>query len=267
MKDYYHLLVDQLKELDDLIRKSDMTIRKYEENKVDYPRYYSSKDKGIDQFYKKEDKKRVYVRVSERETVKKALQKEYDYKVNEKLHEMRKRLLSFLKGYNVSEINKIYESMGEVKKKLVKPIVCSDEEFVANWLREHKSDENYMVDGRIYKTEAGEMVRSKSEKILADLFYKNGIPYVYEMNLKLRDGSICVPDFTLLKIKERKTVYWEHFGIADDPNYAVKTLNKLYKYENNGIVLGRELIISFESARMAFDISQIQAKINKVFFE
>ncbi len=267
MKDYSQLLLKQLNELDDLIKKSETAVRKYSDDNNEFSHYYSSKCRGYGQFYKMVDGKRNYIKASEQECVKKALQKEYDYKVNEKLHEMRKRLLSFLKGYNVSEINKIYESMGEVKKKLVKPIVCSDEEFVANWLREHKSDENYMVDGRIYKTEAGEMVRSKSEKILADLFYKNGIPYVYEMNLKLRDGSICVPDFTLLKIKERKTVYWEHFGIADDPNYAVKTLNKLYKYENNGIVLGRELIISFESARMAFDISQIQAKINKVFFE
>lgn len=266
MNSYKLLLSDQLKELNDLIKKSEAVLKKYGDKNINYPKYYSSNGKSYDQFYKKENGKRIYVRVSEKETIKKAVQKEYDYKVNEKLHKLRKDLMRFLKAYDVAEINKVYEDLGRVKKKLVRPIMCSDEEFIENWKKKHVTDENYMVEGRLYKTEAGEMVRSKSEKILADLFFKNGIPYVYEMNLKLKDGSLCVPDFTLLNVRTRKTIIWEHFGMVDDVNYAVKALNKLNRYENSGITLGKELIISLESGRTALDVTRLQSKINENFF-
>ena len=80
------------------------------------------------------------------------------------------------------------------------------------------------------KTKRGEYVRSKSEKILADLFYENGIPYQYEPAFRLINGKLVYPDFVLLNVRERKTFYWEHYGLASDETYSTKNIDKLCLY-------------------------------------
>ena len=51
---------------------------------------------------------------------------------------------------------------------------------------------------KIFYTKKGEYVRSKSEKILADMFYDLNIPYEYECQLILRNGYEYYPDFTFI---------------------------------------------------------------------
>ena len=47
-----------------------------------------------------------------------------------------------------------------------------------------------------YITDAGERVRSKSELVIANLLYKNNIPYMYECPLKINNNTVY-PDFTV----------------------------------------------------------------------
>ena len=58
-------------------------------------------------------------------------------------------------------------------------------------------------------TDRGERVRSKSEKILADYFYRQGIPYKYECPLYLKGFRQVYPDFTFLSRRTGKEIYWE----------------------------------------------------------
>lgn len=51
-------------------------------------------------------------------------------------------------------------------------------------------------------TNRGERVRSKSEKIIADCFFRKGIPYKYECPLYLKGLGIIYPDFTILSKKQ-----------------------------------------------------------------
>ena len=57
-------------------------------------------------------------------------------------------------------------------------------------------------------TNNGEIVRSKSEKIIADLLFMLGIPYVYECPLDTPGGTIY-PDFTILDISTRDALGWD----------------------------------------------------------
>ena len=84
-------------------------------------------------------------------------------------------------------------------------------------------------------TDRGERVRSKSEKILADYFYRQGIPYKYECPLYLKGFRQVYPDFTFLSRRTGKEIYWEHHGRLDDPLYAQNMVKKLQAYEKNGI--------------------------------
>lgn len=74
--------------------------------------------------------------------------------------------------------------------------------------------------GRIYRTLSGDMVRSKSEVIIANILYQTGIPFEYETFLTAPDGSCRLPDFT---IEWRgHTYYWEHLGMLDVDDYRRK---------------------------------------------
>lgn len=69
---------------------------------------------------------------------------------------------------------------------------------------------------RIYQTISGDMVRSKSEVIIAELLTKNGIQFEYEKRLEA-GGYGFWPDFTISI--NGKTYYWEHLGRLDLEQY------------------------------------------------
>jgi hypothetical protein len=94
--------------------------------------------------------------------------------------------------------------------------------------------------GGVVKTERGEVVRSNSEKRIADYFYRNKIGYAYELEAVSRAGRrrrISRPDFYLTDYG----VYVEFWGLVDaeDPklraNYERTMRWKMAQYHRNGI--------------------------------
>ncbi|MGE9882258.1 hypothetical protein [Blautia obeum] len=73
-------------------------------------------------------------------------------------------------------------------------------------------------------------MRSKSEKIMADYFFRNGIEYKYEHPLYLNGFGIVYPDFTFLSRKTGEEIYWEHDGRMDDLVYARNAVKKIEAY-------------------------------------
>ncbi|MBR5953238.1 MAG: hypothetical protein IKZ85_08190 [Pseudobutyrivibrio sp.] len=71
------------------------------------------------------------------------------------------------------------------------------------------------------------------------------------------------PDFVALNIRTRKTIYWEHLGIVADIEYATKNFKKIQGYEKNGYLLGRDLIITMESAEAPIDVKLVEKKIKE----
>ena len=174
-------------------------------------------------------------------------QKEYAQKLANAAGQKKKALERFLAGYFEVEIMDVYENLPEARRRLVIPYELSDDEFAAQWQQEKYISE-FPVDSDFgLITERGEMVRSKSEKILADKLYSLGIPYHYEKPLHLDPYGKVHPDFTILNKRTRKVYYWEHFGMMDDPVYCGKAILKLESYEKNHIFQGENLIITYET--------------------
>lgn len=96
-------------------------------------------------------------------------------------------------------------------------------------------------------TEKGERVRSKSEKILADYFYRKNILYKYEKPLYLKGYGTVYPDFTFLSRKAGEEIYWEHEGMMDKQEYARTAVRKIESYQINNIYPGDRLILTFET--------------------
>ena len=63
----------------------------------------------------------------------------------------------------------------------------------------------------IYQTKSGILVRSKSERMIADFLSEHGIPFRYEAKL-LIDGKAYYPDFMIL-CEDDTLILWEHFGL------------------------------------------------------
>jgi len=82
---------------------------------------------------------------------------------------------------------------------------------------------------KIYRTQNGEFVRSKSELIIASNLFSEGLKYSYEKPLFYKDGEKPIyPDFTLQIGGE--DYYWEHLGLIGDEKYDMDWTFKLDIY-------------------------------------
>lgn len=145
-------------------------------------------------------------------------------------------------------IDDIYDDLHPERRKLIKPLILSDDEYVKRWEAVEYLGKAFPENMPEQYTDKGERVRSKSEVIIANALAKHGIPYRYEYPVKLKNYGVVYPDFCCLNVRRRKEVYWEHAGIMDDPEYAAHFVAKFNDYAQNGIVMGKNLIITMEGA-------------------
>ena len=84
----------------------------------------------------------------------------------------------------------------------------------------------FFEDRLIHRTRRGELVRSKSEVIVADRLADLNVDYVYEKELTI-NGVSKFPDFTIEDAESGTTFYWEHCGMLHDPDYSARWEKKL----------------------------------------
>lgn len=114
-----------------------------------------------------------------------------------------------------------------------------------NWANAPYEKNPQYPEQLIHKTLSGNLVRSKSEMIIADALYTHKIPFRYENSLYLNPQMIS-PDFTILHPDTGKIYFWEHFGLMDDVSYRKSTASKLNSYISNGIIPSIQLITTYE---------------------
>lgn len=88
---------------------------------------------------------------------------------------------------------------------------------------------DYRSDGRLYETNAGFRVRSKSEMLLANEFTRRGMYFEYEEPSD--DALAALPDFTFPDYG----VVLEHLGLLADAVYLARWEAKAAEYEKQGI--------------------------------
>ena len=153
-------------------------------------------------------------------------------------------------------------------KRLITPVNVDDKTFEEIWLTEPYDGLRFEeYDKTEFYSEKGERMRSKSEVLIANSLLHYGISYKYECPLKLSNGNIRYPDFTVLNPKTRDIKYWEHLGKMGDIDYISFNLKKMAEYEKNGIVLGDNLILTVESASMPLSTKDIDRTIEHIFLK
>lgn len=116
----------------------------------------------------------------------------------------------------------------------------------------------------IHKGISGNMLRSKSEAMIDMSLYSNKLSYRYEAELIL-GSSTYYPDFTIRHPKTGEIIYWEHFGLMDDPSYYQKVFPKLYMYTSNGIIPSINLITTYETQNHPLSTDMVEKIINHYF--
>lgn len=222
------------------------------------------------QYYLRNDvseKSGKYIHKSEKDVIKQYLQKAYDEKILKFVTEEIKGLNKLLtkSGNAVNRIQDIYSASPAEVKELVTPIDVADEDYVQNWLKvpyDRKTIPEYLP---ILETKRKERVRSKSELNIANALADKGIPYKYECPLRLSNGTTIYPDFTVLDVKRRKVVYWEHRGMMDDKEYVRNSVLRLKVMMKEDIFIGEKLIITEETSTNPLGTNEIEAIIKKFF--
>lgn len=108
--------------------------------------------------------------------------------------------------------------------------------------------------------------RHLSLQLFCILLYllRKGIPYKYECPITIRNGENLYPDFTILDVKRRRVVYWEHLGRMGDMSYVSRNIWKLDEYKKVGVLLGINLFVTFESGTSPLGTNEILRVINEI---
>ncbi|MCD7922073.1 MAG: hypothetical protein LUG27_06510, partial [Clostridiales bacterium] len=78
------------------------------------------------------------------------------------------------------------------------------------------------------------------------------------------DGKVTFDTLTtVLNINNREELLWEHFGMMDNKEYCVRTLRKIESYQKNGVFLGKNLIVTFETSQYPLETETIERNITE----
>lgn len=144
--------------------------------------------------------------------------------------------------------------LGRVEKSAVRRINSSVFEF-RPLPEEFLYFNSWYKEGRRLATLTKYLVRSKSEVIIANLLFEEDVPFEYEVPLYAPDGTVYLPDFTVMF--QGETYYWEHLGMLDYPQYKAHWKKKQDWY---GKHFPGKLIVTSESDKLTKNVMNI---INK----
>lgn len=239
------------KTLDGLIVKCEKTDMKGEKAVV-------RTEKGQIRIYakRKSDPNVRYLPKSNAQEIKVLAQRRYDIKLLEVAKAEKLQIEKCLKVLEPdADIEKVFDSMPEALKPYITANEKTDTGYAQRWQNRVVAQAKRLGDDEGYKTMRGDVVRSKSEVIIADRLFKAGIPYRYEVSfpMKFEDLKNVYPDFQILKTSTKEEFFWEHLGMMDDPKYANAQLKKISSYARKGYIPGKNLILTFESKERPLD--------------
>lgn len=201
------------------------------------------------QYYHKytSDKNPVYIKEKDYAFAEALAQKEYDQKVICSAREELDAIEKYRKSFPNIQVEDIFENLSDERKKMVYPVMLPDDQYVEKWMDIRYSGLPFDENLPEHYTSKNERVRSKSEVIIADALARAGVPYKYECPMELYNRKVIYPDFTVLNVRLRKVLYWEHFGLMNQEDYVERTIRKINDYEMSKLFPGEHLIFTYET--------------------
>ena len=257
------MIDNRIKYLEHIIEDKQQSLLKAPEGKIrivkirSHPHYYWRKDP--------KEITGSYIREKDHTLARKLAQKSYDLEIVAFAKKEKEILQKLQKCYEKGIIEDIYSTLPPIRQALIEPVYLPDDQYIERWLGVPYERKGFSEDAPEYYTVRGERVRSKSEIIIADILNRMNIPYRYEFPIRLKGAGIIHPDFTVLKIKTREEMLWEHLGMMDDAEYAEKALERIDLYLRNGYYPGLNLILTHETSKRPIRNKLVEEMIDKYF--
>ena len=217
--------------------------------------------------YKDKQKNLVDKFISDKQLAQNLAEKSYYHKMQECIEKEIHVLKNFEKQYSPDEKYNIYRKLSTERKELIDPLNLPAEIQAEQWNKETWSQFEKFREGLKFETDRGDMARSKSEVIIANMLNqrKDQLSYRYEAELDLeKTNTIIHPDFTILNKTTGKIYYWEHIGMLGDPVYADDFVRKVNSYIAEGILPGEQLILSYETGNVPLNIKIIRELVEQI---
>ena len=226
---------------------------------------YNRTGKGI-QYYRThypDRKNGEYISAANRKLAQELAQKRYHRKLIKAAESEIAVIRRCLNAYPDHLFEEVYSSLPAPVRDLAEPCEETEEDMVRRWCAVQYTGKDLYDSLPDLITDQNEAVRSKSELIIANILNHDGIPYRYEYPIALKGLGTVYPDFTILNIRLRKEVVWEHMGMMDDEDYAQSAIRKINAYLMNGFDPGENLILTFETRSCPLSVKIIQKMIQK----
>lgn len=204
-----------------------------------------------------------YLSLKEKDFISALAQKAYDTKILNCIEQELKAIERYLNTCPKVMPEDWYKELHSERQKMIVPIAPDWERLRADWLSLQYEGKGFDERSPEIYTDKGERVRSKSELLIANELYRTDVAYRYEYPVYIKGFGTIYPDFMILSKKKQKEICWEHFGRMDDPEYAQKAIQKIAAYEENGYVIGENLVVTFETKQTILTTRKIQTVIER----
>ena len=174
-------------------------------------------------------------------------------------------LKTFLNNYDPQLKFQVLTDLPNEIANYVVPLVKTNEQLLQEWENEPFASNPYPLDHDSYLSKKGEKVRSRLELISANMLYDLHIPYRYECELYLDDGSVSYPDFTLKHPQTFETYWLELFGMMDDPDYAAAAFQKIARYARSHVF--PHMILVFDHHAAPFRTETLEELLRNLFLQ
>lgn len=233
-----------------------MKVQKKESGRYYYKRSAEQDGKVILQYLPKKNLKQIQA----------LAHKKYFAKILPTLEKNVQILRKMQQTYQYDIINAVSMHLRDTIQDIESPFIKEADLLLLDWEKEAYEVNQRYPESLRFETDHGEMVRSKSELIIANALAREEMfLYKYERPLQVNHQGRRItihPDFTVFHKKTGKITYWEHAGIMDEPDYGSDFVWKSNLYLENGLYQGRDVIFTYESAEHPLQLRIVRKNID-----
>ena len=169
------------------------------------------------------------------------------------------------------DYNEINQKLKKVYRNAKLSGSYTDADLAQQWKQKMEAYKNtfppYRPEELIHRTRDGNYVRSRGEALIYNYLLDIGVPFIYELPLRIRfenKDRLLLPDFTILSEIDYKTIIFiEHQGMMSDPYYRNKFNDSVYKYWFNNYIPERDVFFTFDLPNGGFDDTPIRSIIRR----
>lgn len=163
------------------------------------------------------------------------------------------------KRYRPIDENTIMKQFLTEYPELIKGIYPQDID-PEEWIKQFPRIDDFHPEDLKHTNAEGVGKRSKNELYIESRLDHYGLIYRMDCPTGI-PGLYRNPDFTILRRRDWKVIYWEHCGMMDDPSYRARNEKRLRDYEKAGIVPWDNLIVTYDTVEGGLRGDLIEAMI------